>query len=226
MNVITWKKKMPDTYENPALYTLDSTYKSMSYINWIVYFLVAYRGSFHLQWGYIPQHISNVPPLWEDHTICYKENPSSLVRDPDPPFLCNVLIVGLYRSYCCFFGKYNKISIKIFVYLQLNTSFLKCCLQNLCEFFLYLFHILIFSMWLNKRLVLYLHILVVQFWCKTSYSIFIHFIHCHKSVDIFIYMKKIINFWTHDSKLPYFQALISSDVLLSFARATRISNSM
>lgn len=46
-------------------------------------------------------------------------------------------------------------------------------------------------------------------------------------MDIFIYMKKIINSWTHDSKLPYFQVLISRDVLFSFATDTpeEISNS-
>lgn len=84
------------------------------------------------------------------------------------------------------------------------------------------------SVWLNKRLILHLCVLVVQFWCKTSYLIFIHFIRCHKSVDIFIHKKKIIHSWTLDSKLLYFQVLISSDVLFSFATPPpeEISNSM
>lgn len=83
------KKKNLNTYENPALHTLASTYKPTKYRNWIVSFLVTYMGFLHkskfqLQRGYIPHCISNVSPLWEDHTVCYNGNPSSLVRGPDP----------------------------------------------------------------------------------------------------------------------------------------------
>lgn len=63
MNVITWKKK-PNSYENLASYTLDSTYKLISCINWIACFLVAYAdflscSKIQLQWGYIPHCIDN-----------------------------------------------------------------------------------------------------------------------------------------------------------------------
>lgn len=84
MNVITWKKK-PNSYENLASYTLDSTYKLISCINWIACFLVAYAdflscSKIQLQWGYIPHCIDNFLPLWRDHMVCYNENPSFLVR--------------------------------------------------------------------------------------------------------------------------------------------------
>lgn len=83
------KEKKSPTYENLALHTLDSTYEPISYINWVVSFLVAYMGFLHkskfqLHWSYIPHCISNVSPLWKDHTVCYNENPSSLVTPPVP----------------------------------------------------------------------------------------------------------------------------------------------
>lgn len=50
-------------------------------------------------------------------------------------------------------------------------------------------------------------------------SIFLFF-HCCIPVDIFIYKKKIISSWNHDSRLLYFQGIIYSDVLFSFATTT------
>lgn len=62
VNVITWKKK-PNSCENLDLYTLDSSYKLISCINWIACFLVTYTdflncSEIRLRWGYISYSVS------------------------------------------------------------------------------------------------------------------------------------------------------------------------
>lgn len=170
MNAITWKKrKIPNTSENPALHSLDSTYQPTRYIDWIAFLACmgfVQKSVFQPHWPYISptifHHIEGT--THSVMMIIHLRRSEGLVHghlgslswghyaNSFPMCKLSVSSKNIHRIFC--------VLIKYFLF---KFSSAKPVWTFSSSFFMQ-----IISMWQNKRLTMYLCTSVEQLWCKMN----------------------------------------------------------